>query len=127
MATFLFDNDADMRVARRLVRRGHLVTSAREARLDRASDREVLLSAARVRLIVVTHNERDFVALHDAASTVHAGILALPHVPPEDVERLAAAIDALVESGQPLTGECYRLRTGGWQRRTEQREWICVS
>jgi len=82
VAAFFFDNDANLRIGRGLEERGHLVLSARGAGLAPASDAEILLYAGPAGLIIVTHNERHFVRLHQAAAVEHAGILSIPQVLP---------------------------------------------
>ena len=124
MASFLFDNDADMRVGRWLIRRGHSVTSALLTHLDTASDREILLLAGRLGLIVVTHNESHFTRLHRTGSIEHAGILALPQPAFEDVVATAEAIERLIRSDRPLDNALYRLRAGGWQAWNQKQGWV---
>jgi hypothetical protein len=123
VAAFFFDNDADMRIARSLRRFGHTITSAAEQHLSRVSDSELLHYAGRAGLILVTHNERDFTRLHDQEPPTHAGIIAVPQEAPENLDAAASAIDGLVNAGHPLAGACYRLRSEGWERRTDQRGW----
>ncbi len=114
-----------MRVGRRLERLGHLLTSAPLQHLDRASDQEILLFAGGQRLILVTHNERDFVALHrGGAVSSHGGILVLPQVTAAAVAPTAAAVDRLVRTGVPLAGELYRLRAAHWERWDDEVRWL---
>lgn len=109
MASFFFDADADMRIGRRLERLGHVLTSASMQHLERATDWEILLFAGRQRLILVTHNERDFVELHQVGAVpVHAGIFTLPQVATEAVTTTAAAVDGLVNTHAPFTDQLYR-------------------
>ncbi len=126
MASFFFDADADMRIGRRLERLGHVLTSAPLQQLERASDREILLFAGRQRLILVTHNERDFVEVHRiGAVPPHAGILVLPQVTAEVMAATATAVDRLVNADVPLANQLYRLRAGaGWERWDDERHWL---
>jgi predicted nuclease of predicted toxin-antitoxin system len=128
VASFFFDADADMRIGRRLERLGHLLTSAPLQHFDRASDREILLFAGQQRLILVTHNERDFVALHQTGAVPsHGGILVLPQVTAGEVATIAAEIDRLVRADVPLAGELYRLRTAQWERWDDEVRWLPIA
>ena len=69
MADFYLDNDVSLRLAPLLRSVGHRVTTTRELGLSAASDDAQLLTAARNGWILITHNRRDFMMLHDAWRT----------------------------------------------------------
>ncbi len=86
MARFFLDNDFPLGVGDELQRLGHSVESARSTNREDRHDEDQLLYAATAGRILITHNRRDFLLLHDAwrrwtrAWTVeraHAGILVL--------------------------------------------------
>lgn len=117
MAAFFFDNCTSLRIGRWLRGRGHSVMSTHDIHVEEAEDSEILLYAGPQGLIVVTHNEKDFVPLHQAGTTEHAGILAVPQVSPENAASIGLQIDWLVSSGRPMANELYRFRLdAGWQR-----------
>lgn len=66
MASFDTDHNVALRVSRLLITRGHHATTARELGLERAGDEEPRLIAPRCEAILVTHNEKDVLLLHDA-------------------------------------------------------------
>ena len=62
---------------------GHTATTPSELGTERAGDADHLLEATQQRRILVTHNRKDFLLLHNAWHTwamavPHAGILVLP-------------------------------------------------
>jgi hypothetical protein len=105
---FAFDEDVAHRVASLLRFHGQDADSARELGRLGLSDAQVLLRAAEARQTLVTHNSRDFRALHEAWVTwrrrwareaeevtgvpvhlsQHAGILMTPHLPSHDLARI---------------------------------------
>ena len=93
MASFYLDNDVSIRLARLLLKSGHLAFAAKDLGFSAATDNEHLLVAVRNDWILVTHNRTDFTLLHDAWGSwplalglelpLHPGILALGQGPPE--------------------------------------------
>lgn len=63
---FYTDHNVALRVAVELRSFGHLVATARERGRERAGDDEQLLVATLYAEILLSHNEKDFVLLHDA-------------------------------------------------------------
>src|SRR5215510_6348095 len=102
----------------------HMVLTVRDIGLERAGDHEHFLTAAQRGWILVTHNRQDFFLLHDAwrrwlpvfnVSTVHAGILVLPHGLPSQTVQL---LEDFLLSGLPLSNELYVWRPmSGWTHR----------
>lgn len=117
MAAFFLDTDFHAGIGRWLRDRGHSVMSARDARpsLAPATDREILLAAAYARLILLTHNERDFIDLHETGGVDHAGILTVPQVSREEVPTIAQAIHDLVNAHGSVANELWRFDfLSGW-------------
>lgn len=86
MARFFLDNDFPLGTGIELQRMGHDISSARSTNREHCHDEDQLLYAAAENRILVTHNRRDFVLLHDAwrrwsrawdISEQHAGVLVL--------------------------------------------------
>lgn len=118
MASLFLDHNVLPRVGRILRELGHVVMTAQDCHLERATDREVLLWAGPSGLMVVSGDD-DFLVLHRAGIVEHAGILLTPPIPGEPWRRardMAYAIDALVRSGQPLVNALYIWKPAGWAR-----------
>lgn len=128
MAAFFFDNDADLRIGRWLQAHGHAVLSTHDiAALEVATDKEILLYAGPAGLIVVTHNERHFVRLHQVGAVPHAGILTMPQVGPDGVSTMGERVDWLVCSGQPMANALYRFKAAKvWERWDEKHGWTTL-
>lgn len=139
VAAFYTDNDVALSVVDLLTAAGHLAVCARELRLEGASDDEQLLVAAQQIRTFVTHNERDFVLLHDAwqrwtraweITVEHSGILILPQGTRYgalwDAERITRAILDCVARCPPIGNQLLRWKQGNWQRRSG-REWLACS
>ena len=104
---------------------GHDVIETRAIGRPRATDDELLLFAANARRIFVTHNEKDFILLHDAwrrwssawgVAVFHAGILVLPQPPRLTIERAATELDRFLATEPQLASTLYFYRpTGGWR------------
>jgi len=135
MARLCLDNDIAVRVAIILRGAGHQVVTTREIGLARASDAELLLTAAQRGWILVTHNADDFTLLDDGwhrwsaawgIPVVHAGILLLPQATPAERTQgrlgppeLADLIRGLLVSGSPGANELWQWkRAAGWLRRS---------
>lgn len=128
MAEFYLDHNVARQVSLHLTAAGHTVLTTQNTGLQRATDDEQLLFSAHQGLILVSHNTRDFLLLHDAwrrwteawsVSREHAGILLIPNSSPHvSYEWLAQRLDEAVTLPLPLTNELYRWRTNrGWTRR----------
>lgn len=127
MASFFLDADVSLDVADLLRSHDHEATTAQSLHLEHAGDDLHLLTSARRGWILVTHNRKDYVLLHDAwrhwssewfgvaaAPPRHAGILVVPQGTPA---RIANELASVVHSNQSLSNELYRLRTDGhWER-----------
>ena len=90
MVAVYIDHDVSAQIAALLRNDGHDVLTTRERHLTRASDDEQLLVASQQGRVLITHNARDFVLLHNAwrrwsaawqVTAVHAGILVIPQWP----------------------------------------------
>ncbi len=64
MARFHLDHNVSQQLARILRTQGHDVTTARDLRLERASDGLHFLTAAGRGAVLLMHNERDFLLLY---------------------------------------------------------------
>ncbi|MGH2615466.1 MAG: DUF5615 family PIN-like protein [Thermomicrobiales bacterium] len=134
MADFRFalDEDVSHRFASLLRSRGWNVDSAKE--LDRLglSDVQVLLRAAADGQTLVTHNIKDFRALHEAWVTwrwrwaaevehvtgrpvhlsQHAGILITPHLPNHELARI---LEEFADAAEPMADRLFSwTQVGGW-------------
>ncbi|MBI3976837.1 MAG: DUF5615 family PIN-like protein [Chloroflexi bacterium] len=128
MADFLADENVSHDIVRLLIASGHTAATAREQRLTKAADDQVLLFATERGSILLTHDVADFQLLHDAwlrwtrawgVLRQHACILTVQHHDVPDAE-VVQAIESLLNQGLPLPNELYRWRrVGGWQRRVE--------
>lgn len=129
MATFLLDHNIAFNVSIHLRARGHAAYLARELRLARAEDDEILVASVQRGAILVTHNADDFALLHFAwqrwarlwgvePRPRHSGILVV--IPPPQLrlgpESLAAQLETLVESGLEIENRLYVWRRNvGWR------------
>lgn len=105
--------------------RAHWVTTAYDIGRDRAEDDEHFLIAAQRGWVLITTNVKDFRLLHDAwrrwlptygIAATHAGVLIVPQR--QLVERIADAINDLLDELPTLINECYEWKPGdGWARR----------
>jgi hypothetical protein len=129
---FVLDENVSHPLAGLLRSRGWSADSAKELSRLGLSDVQVLLHAAESGQTVVTHNNEDFRALHEAwvtwrkrwgtevARTVgrqidlssHAGVVIVPAIP---VRELAAVIEEFVDIAPPMTNRHFSwTRPGGW-------------
>jgi hypothetical protein len=136
LAAFYNDNDVAVEVAELLRAAGHTAVTARDLRREGNSDDEHLLVASQHGRIFLTHNERDFILLHDAwqhwsavwgVATHHAGILIVPQGRRYGIDwgpaEVAQVVIACLQECSPAANQVYRRKEAGWQRR-EGREWI---
>jgi hypothetical protein len=114
MADLHLDNNVSLLLAQILRDAGHSVAAARDLGLAAATDDTQLLVAAQSGRILVTHNRKDFMLLHDAWRTwprafglalpAHPGILALDQAPPTVLSR---AIEELLVPAPPESFACF--------------------
>ena len=125
MAAFLTNADIPLPLADLLEADGHDVATARRLRLTSAPDDKMLLTAATMGRILLTHNERDFLLLQRAwlrrpvfwgVSTApeHAGILALPQVPTVRYPFIVRAVGLFVAARPRPTNEMHAWRRIEW-------------
>lgn len=140
MAELYLDSNVAIEVADWLQASGHVAATARELRRENDSDDEHLLAASQYGYIFVTHNESDFVLLHDAwirwaaawhISHRHAGILIVPQGTKYgidwDPKPIADAILIALRDCGPREGEVFRRKQHGWERR-QGKDWkACAS
>jgi hypothetical protein len=128
LAEFYIDNDVALEVAHLLQVNGHTVATARDVGRERDRDDEQLLVASQQGHIFLTHNETDFVLLHDAwqrwseawgVSARHGGILIAPqgrryglNWGAEQITR--SVVDCLTECS-PISGRLFRRKEAGWE------------
>ena len=129
LTAFYLDSDIGSRFSALLESRGDDVTSAAREMRRSATDDEHLLRAADQGRILVTHNWRDFLLLHQAwlrwtsawgVERDHAGILVIPQPPDLPIARSAHDVARFIQSGRRFHNELYRRRVGGnratWER-----------
>ena len=123
MASFFLDEDVSANLADLLRSYGHTVTDVHDERREGIPDPRQLLFASDRGLIVVTHNRRDFLLLHDAWLTWthewrmvhrHSGILVVDQLPPADLHIAARAIhDHVSDPAMSLRNALYHwIRNG---------------
>lgn len=106
MARFFLDHNVSHRLAPALRRLGHDVVTARDLGLEGADDDQQLTAATDAARVLVTHNRKDFIALHRAwhrwsrrwgVEAAHGGILVLlPQKPELPVAAAARALDEAI-------------------------------
>lgn len=135
MTSLYLDSDVSVHVAGFLRAAGHDAVTTEELGLRRATDDQQLLVASQQGRVMVTHNRKDFVLLHDAwrrwaaawgflTAPAHPGILVLDHRPESE---LAAAVSAFLAaiSPVPTTTALYWWRhTSGWHVQLSDRQWV---
>ena len=133
MARFYLGHDVSLGLSSLLRAAGHDSRIAQEAGLARASDEVHLLFAAQQDRVLLTHNRKDYVLLHDAwrhwpsawgvLAPPHAGILVLDHRPERE---LAVAIDAFLAAvSLPPANALYWWRYRyGWQHQSADHRWV---
>jgi hypothetical protein len=136
LANFYIDSNVALEVADRLRVASHTAVTARDLRREGNSDDEHLLLASQQGQIFVTHNERDFILLHDAwkrwsvawgVAEKHAGVLVVPqgrkYGTDWGAEQIVRAVMACLQQCPPVTGGLFRYKGAGWERR-EGRDWV---
>ena len=130
MAPLLADHNLSRPLVRLLRDRGHDAVTSRELGLDRATDGLHLLTASSLDRVLLTHNERDFLLLHDAwlrwaaawnIQPLHAGVIVLPQGQRSSAERSAREVEELLrvehdqETPARLTNQLWVWRPArGW-------------
>lgn len=136
LAAFYLDHAVAREVAVLLRAAGHGASTAREFRSERATDDEQLLIAAERGQIFITHNESDFILLHDAwqrwraawsVRREHSGILIVPQGRKYGIDwapaQIAQEVLRCLQDGGPLANRLYRYKQTGWEHR-EGHDWI---
>jgi hypothetical protein len=136
LADFYIDNDVALEVARLLNVSGHTAVTARDVGREGDRDEEQLLVASQQGHIFLTHNEADFVLLHDAwqrwseawgVPARHAGILIVPQGRRYGLdwgsEQIARSVVDCLHECSPISGRLFR-RTGAGCERREGRYWV---
>ena len=133
MADFYLDNDVSLRLAPLLRSVGHRVTTTRELGLSGASDDAQLLTAAWNGWILITHNRRDFMMLHDAWRTwpaafglalpPHPGILVLDQALPNVLTNVVSGFLAGMPGESWANDLFWWHRGGNWRRRVVETGW----
>lgn len=119
--------------------RGHDLDLTGDLGLHRATDGKVLLTAASLGRVLLTHNERDFALLHDAwlrwtaewsIAPNHPGIIILPQAQRWEWARSAAEIEELLTDtpGEPagtrLANRLWAWRASrGWAEFVDLNRW----
>jgi hypothetical protein len=124
------DHNVSIKLGTLLQQLGHDVVSTRDLGAGRLTDDVILLDAAKSHRMLVTHNRRDFVLLHDAwrgwpASfgvelPLHSGLLVMDA---GSEQELARAISRLLEVTTPQGELLWWRRIRGWQRRLPGDAW----
>lgn len=129
MVKFYLDNDVALGMQGLLGAREHQVLTSRSLGTERIRDDQQLLIAYGEEAILITHNQRDFVLLHNAwlnwppalgaRFPAHPGILVLQQA--TGIERQADAVHSLLgeATAERISGRLLRWRHGRWQRLSE--------
>jgi hypothetical protein len=136
LALFYIDNDVALQVAQLLRLAGHTAMTARDLGRERSTDDEHLLVASQLGHIFLTHNEEDFILLHDAwlrwsagwgVVTRHAGVLIVPQGRRYGVDwhaqEIVQSVIICLEQCSPVSGQLFRRKEEGWERRMG-RDWL---
>lgn len=103
---------------------GYDITSAREQMLEQARDPIQFLHAATHNRVLLTHNESDFVLLHEAwvlwshtwkIAPLHAGVIVLPQQEQWLPNRTVQEIESITSMTLPLENELWLWKPSmGW-------------
>lgn len=126
------DNDVSGDVARLLRQAGHSLLTASDVGLANVGDHEQLITATKMRRVLVSHNAKDYRLLHDAwrrwtevwrITRPHAGILIIPQPPTWSSPRAAHEIADFFSLELVIENELYEWRRGTrrWERRAGAR------
>jgi predicted nuclease of predicted toxin-antitoxin system len=124
------DHNVSLRLGSMLQQFGHDVVATRDRWTGRLTDDALLLDAVQSHRMLITHNRRDFVLLHDAWQSwpaafgtrlpEHPGILVLDAASEQQLARVIS--DVL--NAAPMSRQLFWWRrTRGWQRRLPRGEW----
>lgn len=120
MVRCFLDNDFPFGAGGELQRLGHNVEPARSTNRERCNDEDQLLYAATEGRILITHNRRDFLLLHDAwqrwsrawdVQPLHAGILVLRQG--LTYQEYAARIDSYLSDAGSVTNALHFCDSAG--------------
>jgi hypothetical protein len=128
VASLYLDENIPKATARFLTERGHDAKTARQLGLEAFPDGKHLLVATQQRRILVTHNSRDFLLLHNAwlhwtnawqISQRHPGILLFPQMLAADIAQVVH--DLMTHEhplyARPIENELYTWnKEHGWVR-----------
>ncbi len=124
MPIFYTDHNISLRLVRFLREAGDDIISAREYGLEQARDPMQVLTAATLGRVLLTHNESDFLLLHEAwrlwtamwgVVVDHAGVIILPQHERWHPARSAQEIESIVADGAALTNNLWLWRSSrGW-------------
>jgi hypothetical protein len=130
------DNDVSLALASLLEAAGHTVVTARGLGLAAATDDTHFLSAVRNAHLLVTHNRRDFILLHDAWRSWptafglvlpdHPGIFVLDHALPETLFRAITVLLAAMPPNALLNELFSWRRSTGWSTRLIGTGWSAL-
>jgi hypothetical protein len=130
LAQLYADHNLSFYVVTGLRRRGHEVVTARDLGLDHATDDEHFLAATRG-WILLSHNEKDFILLHDAwhrwsatwgIAAHHAGVIIPPQEWPR--ERIVREVATLLRTERSFDNELLLWKSSrGWIHRDHRYEW----
>jgi hypothetical protein len=131
VANLYLDHDVSIHLEPILESNGHHALTALEAGLGSGDDDEQILLAATQRRVLLTHNRKDYVLLHNTwrrwpeswgvSAPPHPGILVLDHAPVPDI---ATAVEAFLTRypAVPLVNALYWWRRhSGWHHRLPDR------
>lgn len=126
MADFYFDHNIAVEIAHVIRSSEHTATTAGEIGLASATDDEHLVIAAKRGAVLIMHNRKDFILLHDAwrrwsaewnVTRRHAGILVVAQLNPTWISRTATEVVTLVETDLSLANMLYIWRpAAGWRQ-----------
>lgn len=121
---FYADHNVAFQLVQLIQARGYDITYAREQGLASASDAAHLLHAATHDRVLLTHNERDFLLLHQAwvlwsrswnISPRHAGVLMLPQQKHWSPRHALREIETILMVTPSLVNEFWRWKASrGW-------------
>jgi predicted nuclease of predicted toxin-antitoxin system len=117
MARFYTNENVPVQVVAELRRMGHDVVTSLDAGNANSAvpDAEVLAFAVADGRILLTHNRRHFLRLHQHRTADHAGIVLCSF--DADFCRQAQRIDAAVATNSEMTNKLVRVNRPGWCRR----------
>jgi hypothetical protein len=125
VTTFYLDQNVSHRFIPLLQSAGHRAITARETKLDRAGDDELVFLAWQNQWITVTHDPDDFLLLHRTLqrwaahwnqANIHAGMLTMPDS--LSLREQAFVLDVFIAAELPIINTFYEWQSvGSWVRR----------